>query len=171
MINFIKQKWFKVKAKGNSNLIHQCMGVSDTRINFLTEEISILFGQCERASQVVEKASALCSNNAELICTGMMVEAVVEGMKRARDEQRKRLEFIKNNQRSVRVHQIESSDVLHISLGITYERSLEIIELVDNELRVDGRSFTQAMEKISINLVHPNELVLACSCVQLIYNG
>lgn len=170
MIEFVKQKWFKVKVKATSDLIHESIGVSHIRMDELAEEISILFGRCERASQVVEKASLLCRTNAELICIGMMIETVIESIRRVKKEHRERLEFIKNNQRSVRVHELEPSDDLNIALGITNERSVEIMMIVDRELKVEGRSFVGAMEKISVNLIHPNELVLACSCVQLIYD-
>lgn len=170
MLNKIKSWWFHVKKrKMETDSVYHAIGLTHQRMDELAEEVSYLFGNVEKTSDVIDGVSKKCRSNAELISLGMMVNCVVNGLHENKKKSEDKKTFIDKNQKSVRVHEIENSQVLHVALGIDRKRADEIAGLVTRQLSMDNKSFCSMMEVISVFLKHPNELVLAMSFIQLTY--
>lgn len=171
MIDYLKQEWFRISVKRDSNNVYESIGISFLRMDELSEKVAYLFGKCERTSQVIEIASGFCKNNKELLAVGMMINSVVYESIKREQQNAKRLDFLEKNKKPTAVFEFEDSPELHTALGISQERSVEIFNSCKKFIVEDQMSFTLGMEEVSKTLIHPNELVLACQLCNLIYKS
>lgn len=156
MINFIKKKWFTVKALKLSSdgfqTLPDVFGVPFDRFDYLMNQTTKILDDARKMSEVMEQVSMHCRSNAELLLVGTIIASVSKKIISSEEK------IVKFEPGKVKVHVLEDSNDLLDAFGISNERYMEI----NNEIiSAENVSLADSISRVSEKLHHPNELALA----------